>query len=311
MDLFFVVLSFAVGGLLPVQAGANAQLAKALGSPYRATTLQLAIGASALLLVAAATSSLGALASLLHVPWWHLLGGAASALYVASTILLFPRLGAVTSVGLLIAGQILASLTLDLLGLLGVAAHPMRVGTVMGAVAVLLGTVAILHGSPRTQDRTRVQPGWIGLALLAGAGLPIQGAVNAILRHDLGSPAVVGLVSFVVATAVMAALLVLSGAFRQQRSPDGDHLSSMPWWGWLGGLIGAAYVTTVFSAIPVIGAAPAIGLAVAGQQAASILVDRYGWLRLPRRPVTGPRLAGAALLLCGVAIIKIVEASGH
>ena len=39
---------------------------------------------------------------------WCAVGGAASAFYVVSTILLFPRLGAVVSVGLSIAGQMLA-----------------------------------------------------------------------------------------------------------------------------------------------------------------------------------------------------------
>ena len=80
----------------------------------------------------------------------------------------------------------------------------------------------------------------------------------------------------------------------------------MPWWGWLGGFAGAAYVTAVFTAIPVIGTAAAVGLTVAGQQVASVLVDRYGWFRLPQRPVSGTRLAGVALLLAGVAAMKLL-----
>jgi bacterial/archaeal transporter family-2 protein len=60
----------------------------------------------------------------------------------------------------------------------------------------------------------------------------------------------------------------------------------------------------VFTAIPAIGAAAAIGLTVAGQQVASVFVDRHGWFRLPRRPVSGLRLAGVAALLAGVTVIK-------
>ncbi len=73
----------------------------------------------------------------------------------------------------------------------------------------------------------------------------------------------------------------------------------------LGGFAGATYVTTVFTAIPVIGAAAAVGLTVAGQQIASVFVDRYGWFRLPKRPVSFVRLSGVALLLAGIALIKI------
>lgn len=78
----------------------------------------------------------------------------------------------------------------------------------------------------------------------------------------------------------------------------------MPWWGWLGGFAGAIYVTTMFTAIPAIGAGAAAGLTVAGQQVASVFVDKYGWLRLPRRPVSALRLAGVVLLLIGVGAIK-------
>ncbi len=63
-------------------------------------------------------------------------------------------------------------------------------------------------------------------------------------------------------------------------------------------------MTTVFTAIPVIGTAAAVGLTVAGQQIASLFVDRYGWFRLPRREISALRLAGVALLLIGVGLIQ-------
>lgn len=63
-------------------------------------------------------------------------------------------------------------------------------------------------------------------------------------------------------------------------------------------------VTTVFTAIPAIGAATTVGLTVAGQQIASLFVDRYGWFRLPQRPISARRFGGVAMLLIGVAIIK-------
>lgn len=80
----------------------------------------------------------------------------------------------------------------------------------------------------------------------------------------------------------------------------------MPWWGWIGAVCGATYVTTVFTAIPAIGTAAAVGLTVASQQIASLFVDRYGWFRLPQRDISALRLTGVAVLLAGVAIIKLV-----
>jgi bacterial/archaeal transporter family-2 protein len=215
-SLLFVPLTLLAGGLLAVQASANAQLSRATGSPLAASAVQLAVGLGLLTTAAAAAGALGVLAPLPHVVWWQWFGGLASALYVTSAIVLFPRLGTVVTVGLFIAGQMLASLLLDGGGLIGVEREP------------------------------------IG----AGDGLGLAG------------------------------------------------LRSVPWWGWLGGLCGAVYVTSVFTAIPAIGAATAVGLTVAGQQLASVLFDRYGLMRLPRRAVTAPRLAGVALLLLAVVLIQ-------
>jgi transporter family-2 protein len=116
METIFVSLALPAGGLLPIQAGANAQLSKSVASPFAATTLQLLVGAAVLLLITTLAGSLAALAGLSEVPWWHAIGGLASALYVVSGILLFPRLGAVVTVGLFIAGQMLASVALDTTG---------------------------------------------------------------------------------------------------------------------------------------------------------------------------------------------------
>jgi bacterial/archaeal transporter family-2 protein len=51
--------------------------------------------------------------------------------------------------------------------------------------------------------------------------------------------------------------------------------------------------------------APTVALTVAGQQVASVLVDRYGLLCLPRRTISPVRLAGVVLLLAGVALIQL------
>lgn len=308
MDNLLMTLAFAAGGLLAVQAGANAQLAKATGSPFAATTLQLSVGSVLLILLTLVTGTLAALQALPDARWWHTVGGTASAFYVVSTILLFPRLGAVVSVGLIIAGQMLASLALDSFGLLGISGHGFAIGATLGTLVVLVGAALIVFG--QSGGASALSPssfGWFVLALLAGAVLPVQGSVNALLRYDLGgAPFAVGATSFVVATIAMAAALLLSVALPWTPRPSMGGVPAMPWWGWLGGFAGATYVTTVFTAIPVIGAAAAVGLTVAGQQVVSIFVDMFGWFRLPKRPVSGVRLFGVALLLAGVAVIKLI-----
>lgn len=306
MDTLFIPLSLAAGGLLAVQAGANAQLSKATGSPFAATTIQVVLAALLLSLVAIATGTAAAFGGLPAVPWWHAIGGIATALYVASTILVFPRLGAVVAVGLFIAGQMLASLGLDSFGLLGVPQQAPKPATLIGTAAVLVGVIAIVFGQKgATKELSGSKLGWMLLALVAGAVLPVQGAINGLLRQDLGAPFVVGAISFAVATLSMIAVLLVTLLLMDGARPQLGGLRTMPWWGWIGAVCGATYVTTVFVAIPAIGTAATVGLTVAGQQIVSLFVDRHGWFRLPQREISTLRFAGVVVLLLGVAAIKV------
>ena len=99
--------------------------------------------------------------------------------------------------------------------------------------------------------------------------------------------------------------LLATLALRRAPRPHLAPLRGLPWWGWLGGFVGVTYVVAVFLPIPEIGTAATVGLTVAGQQLASLMVDQLGLLRLPRRPLTRTRLAGVALLLAGVALVQL------
>jgi transporter family-2 protein len=307
MEALAIPLLLVVGSLLALQAAANVQLSAAMRSPFGASTLQLGIGAGLLLALAALGGSLGAFGLLDDAEPWALAGGFGSAVYITAGILLFPRLGAMVAVGLIIAGQMAASLALDAFGWLGVARETPGIAALTGAVAVVAGTGLIVRaqaGAEALGEAARRRTGWLALGLTAGAALPVQGAVNAELNGELESAIVVGALSFLVATAAMAlalAAILALGAPRPRVAP----LGRVPWWGWLGGLCGATYVTSVFLMIPEIGAAPVVVLTVAGQQVASVAVDRFGLLRLQRRRIPRRRLAGVGVLLVGVALITL------
>ena len=304
MEFLAIPLLLVVGALLSLQAGANVQLATATRSPLGASALQLSLGAALLLGLAALLGSLGALDQIDDVEPWHLVGGLGSAVYITAGILLFPRLGAIVSVGLFVAGQTLVSLLLDVTGWLGVSRQALDGAAVAGALAMLAGIALVVRAQSRAGSRERGRRGWIVLALAAGAVLPIQGAINAQLRDDLDAPITAGAWSFVTAAAAMLLVLALARAGGAPRAQL-ERLPQVPWWGWLGALCGATYVTAVFLLIPEIGVAPTIGLTIAGQQIASVFVDRYGLLRLPRRPITNVRVTGVAALLAGVAAIQL------
>src|SRR5918999_3679188 len=242
METLAIPFLLLVGALLAVQAGANVQLSAAMAHPVGASALQLTIGAALLTTVAALLGSLGALGALDDVAAWHLVGGLGSSIYITAGILLFPRLGAVMTVGLFIAGQMLISLALDASGWLGVARTPLGAAESLGAVAVTAGAALIA----RSQDGAAARWGWAALGLAAGAALPIQGAVNAQLRSDLDAPVAAGAWSFVVAAAAMLAVL----AFARPRGARVSRLGGVPWWGWLGGAGRAPFVLSLVLPLP-------------------------------------------------------------
>lgn len=338
MYLAFLSVALLVGGLLAVQASVNLKLTKAVGTPYGAATLQLAIAAGVLVVLASATGAIAAVAQLPGVPGWQLLGGLASPLYITSGILLIPRLGALATVALFVTGQMFASLGLDLFGLLAVPDRPLTIGIALGAVAVLAGITVIIRGQrqaapalvatdgiangpPGTAGsitspvgvvpapaRVAVRvgaTGWLLLGILAGAGLPVQGAVNAQLREGLRAPLAVALISFAVATLAIAATLVVLVRLRATPRPRLRPTARMPWWGWLGAVCAVGYVTVTFMLIPMIGAATTVALTVTGQQLGSAAIDSRGMFELPRRVLTPHRLAGLALLVTGSILIQL------
>ncbi|WP_095168671.1 DMT family transporter [Pseudomonas sp. Irchel 3H3] len=140
----------------------------------------------------------------------------------------------------------------------------------------------------------------VGTALLAGAVLPFQAASNAAVGRALGHPLWGALTSlFVSAVVVVIALLVM-----RVSAPDVGKALQGSWWLWIGGILGAVYVGSATAITPQLGASGFLLLVVAGQISASILVDHYGLMGLPNKPVTFTRLAGVVLIFGGVLMVQ-------
>jgi len=138
--------------------------------------------------------------------------------------------------------------------------------------------------------------------LAAGAGLAIvvQQALNAKVRVELDSALWAAVVSYVGGTvAVVAALLIA-------REPlvSGAAIARTPWYAWAGGFFGAVFICLSILLLPRLGAATVIALVVVGQMLGSLAFDHFGVLGLPVQEATPMRLAGAALLIAGVVLIR-------
>jgi transporter family-2 protein len=136
------------------------------------------------------------------------------------------------------------------------------------------------------------------LALLVGAGLPVQAGVNTAMARHAGRPEWAALVNFGVGLVGLAAWLVATRA----AMPAG--IGKAPLWAWSGGLLGAFYVSAVVLLVPRLGVAVTLGLTVAGQMVAALVLDQAGAMGLASRPITGARVLGAALLVLAVVLIR-------
>ena len=140
----YLLLAFVAGAVIPFQAGANAQLAHWLHSPFRAAFANFLIGTIALLLLAVVVvRQYPSAHRLADAPWWVWVGGLLGAFYVAGAIVTAPKLGAATLIALVVAGQTVASLFVDQFGLFGFAERHISPGRIAGMLLVLGGVTLV------------------------------------------------------------------------------------------------------------------------------------------------------------------------
>jgi len=138
------------------------------------------------------------------------------------------------------------------------------------------------------------------VALIAGIVLPIQTALNNRMAVTVGSPILGALISFMIGTLSIFAYALVSG----------ESLSSLtssknaPAIAWIGGLLGAFFVTSTIILLPRIGVAMTVSLVIAGQMAAALVLDHYGLLGVPVKEMNLWRISGVLLIVGGVVLIR-------
>lgn len=135
------------------------------------------------------------------------------------------------------------------------------------------------------------------LTVLVGSLIAIQAPVNSRLGKSIGSfPAAV--VSFAVGLVLLVIVaLIVNGVSSVHRA------SGLPWWAYIGGALGAAYVVTALVTVRPLGASGVTAATIAGQLTMAVVIDRFGLFGIAPHPLSAGRLAGVALLAAGVFLI--------
>jgi transporter family-2 protein len=143
-----------------------------------------------------------------------------------------------------------------------------------------------------------VKPGLaIALTAVAGGLVAAQAPINGMLGRSAGKLAAAS-ISFAIGTLLLVAITGVTGSEVKLA-----EAAKLPWYYFLGGALGAAYVTTVLITVRTLGAGGVTAATIAGQLSTSVLLDRVGAFGLPEKQVTLARVVGVALLAAGVFLI--------
>jgi bacterial/archaeal transporter family-2 protein len=133
--------------------------------------------------------------------------------------------------------------------------------------------------------------------VVVGSLIALQAPINSGLGKVTGTlPAAA--ISFIVGTVLLLGIVLLSG-----EAGNLAKAGEVRWYYLIGGLLGAAYVTTVLLTVRTLGAGGVTAATVAGQLTMSVVIDRLGFLGLDETPITLTRVIGVMLLFAGTVLV--------
>ncbi|PVE52814.1 hypothetical protein DC429_15240 [Arthrobacter sp. TPD3018] len=142
--LILYAITIGAGASVALQQVLNANLRAQVESPWLAGFTSYFVGMIAMLVVAVVVDgprSPTTIVGRIHGLTWT--GGLFGAVFIATAILMVPRLGAATTLAFIIVGQLLASVLMDHFGLLGVPQHPVSMVRTAGIVMLVGGVVLV------------------------------------------------------------------------------------------------------------------------------------------------------------------------
>ena len=140
-------------------------------------------------------------------------------------------------------------------------------------------------------------------ALASGAILPVQVALNTLLRRFVGEPMQVTFISYLAGT---LASLAVCGLARYPL-PSSTAMAQTSWWMWIGGCLGTLYAWSTIFATPRIGAALTLALTIAGQMIMALFLDHYGAIGLPKFEASPVRIAGVVFVVVGISMVAYAK----
>jgi len=142
VDIAYIFLCVAVGVAIAFQALLNASLGAFTRLNSFSALMSFVVGFP-VVIVYFLVESQQVDGKYARAPWWSYLGGLLGAFYIVSVILTVRRLGAGVVLSVLVASQVIASVTIDHFGVLDVVQRDATPGRIVGVALITVGAVLI------------------------------------------------------------------------------------------------------------------------------------------------------------------------
>lgn len=150
------------------------------------------------------------------------------------------------------------------------------------------------------------------LAALSGLLIAMQARANGELSHRMGNPIEAALVSFGSGLLIISIISLFTPAIRNGMKSLKGAVSrkEIPVWTLFAGMLGGSFVAVQTQIVPIIGVAIYSVASIAGQTAASLIVDRIGLTGGGKKEITVRRVAaaGVTVLAVLVSVLDRIEA---
>jgi len=296
-----------------MQTAINAQLRKFVISPFLASMISFAVGVFFLAITILVSGlPLGIpLGLFLSQPIYIWLGGICGAVAVTTNILLFPKLGSVQTAIMPISGMTLMSMLIDNYGWFNSVQFSFGLNRVFGVLLVIIGVflaVAIpsmktnQYPSETTKKNMLNQWIWRLVGIMSGILLATQIAINGQLGRVLNSSSHAAFVSFLVGTITL--IIVVGVMDRSYTNIKEPIKQSAPWWVWIGGILGGAYVLINVFLVDQIGNGQTVVLVLFGQITGSLMVEKFGLFNSSKNQIKPIQIFGLIVMIVGVFLIR-------
>ncbi|KKK32905.1 membrane protein [Salinicoccus sediminis] len=304
--IMLILLGAVAGTLIPVQTSINSRLAVFTRSVFLSSFYSFLVGTLMLVLfnLFANPGKLSpSYVTSQDFSYIWFVGGLMGVIYLTGNVLLLPKIGAALTVIMTVAGQMVIGLLIDTFGWFDASVQPINIFRVLGIVIMIAGIIFMNYKKKSARLAAESSNIWLALGLFTGAMPPIQTAVNSALRHEVDSFFFASLVSFIVGTAALLILSLIVARHIRFVTYDSTSGSIRPWH-FIGGILGALYVTTNIVLMPHLGATLTLMTVIFGQMLMGLFIDHFGLLGIHKNPIDARRIIGVTMILSGIVLLQ-------